>query len=93
MKAVKPLTKEERSPRVSEMRAEIVETMVRNKIRMATPPYMTYPRERHPKPTVGVKTMMIVAAAVVPHCRIRAAIDAKNIERRALGGNTTSPSG
>ena len=75
-KAVKSLTKGERSPRVSEMRANIVERMVRNKIRMATPPYTMYPRERHPTPTVGVKTMIIVAAAVVPHWRIKARIDA-----------------
>jgi hypothetical protein len=50
---------------------------------------MMYPRERHPKPTVGVKTMMIAAAAVVPHWRIRAKIDALNIEMSAPGGNTT----
>ena len=50
---------------------------------------MMYPRERHPSPTVGVKTMMIVAAAVVPHWRMRAIIAALNIELNAPGGNTT----
>lgn len=53
---------------------------------------MMYPREQHPKPTVGVKTTMIVAATAVPHWRIRAITAALNIEARAPGGNTTFPS-
>ena len=48
-----------------------------------------YPGERHPKPTVGVKTMIIVAAAAVPHWRTRARIDALNIDLSAPGGKTT----
>ena len=45
-----------------------------------------YPRERNPKPTVGVKTMIIV---VVPHWRTRARIEALNIDMSAPSGKTT----
>ena len=40
--------------------------------------------ERHPKPTVGVKIVIIAAAAVVPHWRPRAGIDALNIRDERL---------
>jgi len=82
-----------RSWRVSEMRARIVEMMVRKKISRAIAPYVMYPRERHPTPNVGVKTAIMAAAAVVPHWRIRAKIDAWNIEVSAPGGNTKSLAG
>lgn len=37
--------------------------------------------------------MIIAAAAVVPHWRMRAKIDVLNIEMSALGGKTTFPAG
>jgi len=51
---------------------------------------MTYPREQHLKSTVGMKTMIIAAAAVVPHWGTSAKIDALNIETSAPGDTALS---
>ena len=88
MKAVKHLTAVDLSSRVSEMRANIVEMMLRNMIMMEIPPYAMYPRERHSKPSGGVKTKMTAAATVIPHWRTRAIIAAVKIEVNAPRGNT-----
>lgn len=88
MKAIVPLMTGNLPLRISGMRAKIVK--LRNMITIAVTPYRRYPRDLHPKPTVGVKTVMAVAAAVVPHWRIRAKIDAIEIERSAPEENTSS---
>ena len=65
------------------IQAKIIEVMVKN----------MYSREQHPKPMVGVKTMMITAAVVIPHWRIRAKNDVLNIEINTPRGNTMSSAG
>jgi len=83
--AVKPAD----SLRVSEKRARIVEMILRNMMKILIPPYTMYPTERQSKPYGGVKNTMIVAGAVVAHCRMRATITALSIEVGAPGGNQT----
>ena len=86
-RAVVSLTVADPSQRVSEMRVRIVEVIVRYMITRAFVPWRIYPKEWHPRPMVGVKSIMIAAAPVIPNCRTRPKIDAPNIETSAPGGN------